>query len=218
MLRTLILALHHNSGRKMRDTDSRRRLVDMLSSGTTGAERINTDIFLPDLHIDIFFYIRHHIAGYKRSLSFSGCVKRRNTNQPVHTFFRFQISIRILPIHLKCNGFDSGLFSIQRIQHFHGKSLFICPSGIHTIEHGCPVTGFRATRSRMQGNNGVVPVIFSRQKRFHTDILIGLNKFFHHLIDLRDQFRIIFLISHLDHGFNIIILRRQCRISCHIVL
>ena len=190
----------------------------MLSSGTTGAERINTDIFLPDLHIDIFFYIRHNIAGYKRSLSFSCRVKRRNTNQPVHTFFRFQISIHILPIHLKCNGFDSGLFSIQRIQHFHGKSLFICPSGIHTIEHGCPVTGFRATRSRMQGNNGVVPVIFSRQKRFHTDILIGLNKFFHHLIDLRDQFRIIFLISHLDHGFNIIILRRQCRISCHIVL
>ena len=101
MLRTLILALHHNSGRKMRDTDSRRRLVDMLSSGTTGAERINTDIFFPDLHIDIFFYIRHHIAGYKRSLSFSCRVKRRNTNQPVHTFFRFQISIRILPIHLK---------------------------------------------------------------------------------------------------------------------
>ena len=32
------------------------------------------DIFLPNLHNDIFFYIRHHIAGYKRSLSFAALV------------------------------------------------------------------------------------------------------------------------------------------------
>ena len=51
-------------------------LVDMLTAGSAGTVSIDTQIFIPDLDIDVFLNIRHDIAGYKRGLSLSSRIER----------------------------------------------------------------------------------------------------------------------------------------------
>ena len=60
----------------MCNTDGRRGFVDMLTTGTAGSIRIDTQIIFLNIHIQIFINIRHNIAGYKRSLSLSCRIKR----------------------------------------------------------------------------------------------------------------------------------------------
>ena len=72
----------------MGDTDCGRRLIDMLAAGAAGTVGIDTaDRPSSDLHIQIFFNIRHNVAGYKRGLPFSRRIKRRDTHQTVYSFF-----------------------------------------------------------------------------------------------------------------------------------
>ena len=76
VLGTLILALNNDVGRQVGDTDRRGGLVDMLTAGSAGTVSIDTQIFIPDLDIDVFLNIRHDIAGYKRGLSLSSRIER----------------------------------------------------------------------------------------------------------------------------------------------
>ena len=50
VLGTLILALYDNTSRNMGNTDSRIRLVNVLSTCSTGTVGINTDIFISNLY------------------------------------------------------------------------------------------------------------------------------------------------------------------------
>ena len=84
VLGPLILALYHNSGREMRDSDRRRCLVDMLSTGSARTVRVNSDIIIVDLDIKVFLDIRHYIAGYEGCLSLSVCVERGNSYKAVY--------------------------------------------------------------------------------------------------------------------------------------
>ena len=59
----------------------------MLSAGSAGTVGIYTDIFVPDLHVQILLDIRHDIAGYEGSLPLSCRIERGNTNQTMYAFF-----------------------------------------------------------------------------------------------------------------------------------
>ena len=87
MLRTLILTGNHNTCGEMRDTDGGRRLVNVLTAGTTGTVSIDTDIVILDLYFNIISQIRHDITGHKGCLTLTLGIKRRNTYQTMNTFF-----------------------------------------------------------------------------------------------------------------------------------
>ena len=65
MLRAFILTLNYDSGRKMRNTHCRGRLIYMLTSRAAGTICVDLQIIVIDLYINIFLYIRNHIAGCK---------------------------------------------------------------------------------------------------------------------------------------------------------
>ena len=68
----------------MRDPYGRIRLIDMLASRAAGPVSIDPDIFIGDLHIQVFVNLRHHVTGCKGGLPLSRRVKRRNSHQPVN--------------------------------------------------------------------------------------------------------------------------------------
>ena len=76
MLGTLVLALHDNTGRKMRDPDCRGCLVDMLSACTAGTIGIDTDIVIRDIDINVFLDVRHNLTGCKGCLALAGRIER----------------------------------------------------------------------------------------------------------------------------------------------
>ena len=201
----------------MCDTDGRWCLVDMLTAGTTASISINTDLIVIDLYIQILLDIRHNITGYKRCLSLTCCIERRNTHQTVNSLLWFQITVSICSVYLESNRFDTCLIAVQIIQHFQGKSFLICPAAVHTVKHTAPVTGLCSACTCIQLNDSILTVIFSGEKCLDTDIVKILLKLIQHFLNLRNQCRIVLLISHLDHGFHIFHLCNQILIGLHVI-
>ena len=120
-------------------------------------------------------------------------------------------------MYLECYRFDTCFLTIQIIQHFHFKSFGRSPSGIHTVQHACPVTGLGAACSCMQRHNCIVSVILAGKQCLHTNIFKTCFKFIQQFLNLRNDFRIIFFISHLDHEFHVFHLGGQLTINLHII-
>ena len=121
-------------------------------------------------------------------------------------------------MYLKGNRLNTRLVAVQIIQHFQRKSLLFCPTAIHTIKHSCPITGFRSACACIQLHDSVILIVFSRKQRFHTDTLKIRLKLVKDFLNLFDNGRIIFLISHLDQRFHILHLAFQIFVSLFIIL
>ena len=132
----------------------------MLTTCAAASVSVDAQILLVDLHIHVLLDIRHHIQRNKGSLSFSLGIEGGNTHQSVHTLLRLQIAIGIQSIDLKSHRLDTGLVTVQVIQHLQLKPLALRPSGIHTIQHTAPVTALRAACSCIQLQNSIVFIIF----------------------------------------------------------
>ena len=91
----------------------------MLSAGTTASVGINADILIIDFYVQVFLNVRHYIAGYKRSLTFSSRIERGNTYQTVNTLLRLQKSVCVLSVYLEGNRFDTSFIAVQIVQNFN---------------------------------------------------------------------------------------------------
>ena len=70
----------------------------------------------------------------------------------------------------------------------------------------------------MQGNDGVVVVIFAGKQGLHADVLILGDELIHVCLDIRQNSRVIFLITHLDEKLDLLEKLRQMMIDRDIVL
>ena len=88
-LAALVLALYHDACRNMRNADGRFRFIDVLAAGAAATVGIHPQLVHIDLYLIVVFDHRHHIQRSKRRMTASGRIKRGNTHQPMHAFFRF---------------------------------------------------------------------------------------------------------------------------------
>ena len=143
----------------------------MLSAGTRGAIGIDPDIVRLDLDIIVLCKLRHHLTGDKRCLSLALRIKRADPDKAVYAVLRAKEAVGIGSVDLEVHGFDAGFIAVHQVHDIHGKALLICPSGIHTEQHGAPVTGLGAAGTRIQGDNGIVLIIGACQQRGQADFL-----------------------------------------------
>ena len=80
----------------------------------------------------------------------------------MNTLFGFEIAVGIFSVNLEGNGLDARLIAIQIIQHIHCKTMFVRPSGIHTVQHARPVAGLCSACSRMERHDRIILIVFSR--------------------------------------------------------
>ena len=121
---------------------------------------------------------------------------------------------------------DIGLIMARRmtlegaevIQYFQRKAFLLRPSAVHTIKHSAPVASFCTAGSCVQLDDGILSVVLSGKKCLHTDAVKACLELVQHFLDLRDDLRIILLISHLDHGFHIFHLCFQIMVCLNIIL
>ena len=175
----------------------------MLSAGTAGTVRIDTNILITNLNIDLFVDIRHNIARYERCLAFSCRVERRNTDETVNAFFRFQIPVSVFAVDLECHGLHTGLITVQKVEFLDRKAFAFCPSGVHTVQHAAPVARLGSACTCVQFDDRIVLVKFAGQQGFDADGIEGCLELFHHFRDFRNNGIVILLLSHLNQSFHI---------------
>ena len=111
VLAALVLALNHNAGRKVRDTDGGFNFVDILTAVAAGAECVNAKIV--GFHHDVDFVVNlgDDENGSEGSVAARGLIEGRNAHQAVHAAFTCQHAVRIFARDLDGGGFDSGFFT-----------------------------------------------------------------------------------------------------------
>ena len=145
----------------MCDPDSGRGLVDVLTARAAGSVGINLQIIISDIYLYSVIYFRHDINRTEGCLPLAVCIERGNTYKSVNTMLGLEIAVSMITVHLEGNGLDSGLITRKIIEFLYAEALCSCPSGVHTIEHGNPVTAFGSARSGVNGNNCVICIKFA---------------------------------------------------------
>ena len=202
----------------MGDTDGWGGLVNMLAACAAASVGIDSEVFLIDFDIQVFFNIGHDIQGYKGSLAFALCVEWGDPHQAVHSFFWFQIAVCVFSVYLEGNGFNAGFVAVQEIQDFHSKAFSFRPSGIHSVEHAAPVAAFCTACACVKLQYGAVLIILAGKKRADAQRF----QFFREGIQLRTDFLrhrlVVFLISHFNERLDIVILGEQILNLLHGIL
>src|SRR3712207_1296990 len=87
-LRALVLALHDDARRLVRDPHRGVRLVDVLAAGAGGPVGVDLQVVVLDLHVAGLLDDRRHLDAREGGLAAVGRVERREAHQPVHALLR----------------------------------------------------------------------------------------------------------------------------------
>ncbi len=134
-------------------------------------------------------------------------VKRGNAHKAVNPFLAFQITVSIFAVYLYRHRFQPRFVAVQHVQQFHLVTSLCCPFRVHAVEHVCPVARLCAARSGMQGDNGIILVIFPVQHGRNVQLLIFLQKGIVHFPDFLIYAVILLLNAHFDECQNILVFR-----------
>ena len=74
----------------------------------------------------------------------------------------------------KSGAFDAGLIAGQQIIHFRFKPPPLSKAQIHAQEHLGPVLGLGAAGAGMDGDNGILVVVFATQEQLQFQVTQGL--------------------------------------------
>src|SRR6185312_5869795 len=149
VLRTVVLALHHDSGRDVRDAYGRIGLVDVLAAGTAGAVRIDAQISRVDFDFEGVVDFRVHKYAGKRGVPAIGGVEGTLAYQAVHAGFSAQQAIGIFALEFDRRGFDAGDFAFGDFQYLGLEFLAFPVVQVLAQQHRGPVLGFRAAGTRL---------------------------------------------------------------------
>ena len=111
-------------------------------------------------------------------------IERRNAHQPVHAVFAFQKAVGVVPLHQNGGAFQARLVAVQIIQRFHVPAVARAKARVHAQQPLGPILRLGAARARVEGKNGVVCVILTRQKRHKAHLFHLFGQGVHRLLGL----------------------------------
>src|SRR6185437_9463369 len=96
MLGSLVLALHDDAGRQVREAHRRFGAIDMLAAGPAGAKNVDLQIVRLYVDLDVLVDLRIYENRSERGVPARIGIKRRNANQAVNTDLRLQLPVDVL--------------------------------------------------------------------------------------------------------------------------
>ena len=184
-LRTLLLALHHQASRNMRQTNSRISSIHPLPSRTRRAEQIQTNIIPLQIHIELtsFRENSHRSSG---SLNSALSLSLRHPLNAVHPRFIFHDAID--PIsrrrQLEDNALESTCSTRILVIHFQLPTTSLSKLGIHTEQIASKNSSFVTTRTATNLDDGILAVVRVGRKQQYLNPLLHLRKLWLNLCDL----------------------------------
>ena len=107
-------------------------------------------------------------------------------------------------MHLKGNRFDTCLITIQIVQHFYGKTLTLCPAGIHPVKHLCPILCLGSAGTGMEGQNGVGGVVLPGEQGLQLGGFHALDQGVVLLFQFRQERFIFLFIAHFTQNHHVL--------------
>ena len=158
VLRALLLALHHDARRHVRDAHGRIGRVDMLAAGARRTVCVDAAIALVDVDLDRIVDDGIDPDGRERRVAPGIAVERRDPHETMHARFGLEPAIGIVALDEQRRRLDAGFFAVMHFHQFDLVALAVGPAGIHAKKNVRPVLAFRAAGAGMHFQICVVAV------------------------------------------------------------
>ena len=146
----------------MGDADGSGILLNILPTRSRGAEDV--DLQICRLNRDLRTVkgdLGEDFHQGERSMPPVRGVKWGQAHQTMDTLLRTQITICIFPSDTDGGRFYAGFLAFARIQDFGLIAILFRPAQIHAHEHGGPILGVCAPCAGVDGQQGIIGVIWT---------------------------------------------------------
>ena len=198
VLRAVALALHHDAGRDVGDTDRTVGLVDVLAAGARSPVGVDAQVLFLVFHLDLV--IDHGIDPYrgKAGVAPGLRIERRDAHQPVHAAFVLQPAIGVRAGDLQRGRFQPGFFASTLFQPFDLVVMLFRPACVHARQHQRPVLCLGAAGAGMHFEIAVIAVRLARQQAFQLLLGRDLAQPGQHLLGLGDDILVTLHLAEFD--------------------
>ena len=142
----------------MRQSNRRRRLIDVLTTRTGGAVYIDTQVFTAHLDIHILCF-RQDSHRDRRRMYTPLALRLRNTLHAVYATLEFQDGVRILPFDGAGDFLEPTQIRLIRIRDLRLPALALCKFQVHFKKIRRKESRFLAARTRADFQDDIFPVI-----------------------------------------------------------
>ena len=164
-LRALVLALHDDPGRQVRDADRAVGLVHVLPPGALRPVGVDLEVALVDLDVGVVGQERRDDHRRERGVAPVRAVERRLANEPVLAALGLQDAVGVLAADRHRRALQTGLLPRARLEQIDLEPPFGCPALVHPQHDLGPVLRVGAARARLQRDNRIAGVVFAVEQR-----------------------------------------------------
>ena len=180
VLAALILALHDDAARQVRDAHRGFHLVHVLAARSAGPEGVDAHIFGLHDNFDSIVNLGNDEHRGEGGMAARGLIERGNPDQAVHPAFGCEKSEGVLAFDADRGGFESRAFAGRQIHDGRAEPFAFRPAEIHAQQHFGPILRFHAAGAGLDGHDGVQAVVFTGKQRERLqlgDIGVGRGDF-----------------------------------------
>src|SRR5918998_4906547 len=164
VLAALVLALHHDARRQVRDPDRRVGLVDVLTTRSGGPVGVDLQVLLVDLDVYLIVYDRGDGDRGEARVPPRRGVERADPHQAVYPPLRREQPEGVLPRDGEGRALYAGLVAFGVLDDLEPEAPTLGPAPVHPREHLGPVLRVDATCPGVYREDGVALVVLSRQE------------------------------------------------------
>ena len=162
-------------------------LVHVLPPGAPGAERVDLQVRLVDLDIDVVVDLGRNEHGCERRVAPLVGVERRDPDEPVDAGLRLEVSVRVVARQEEGGALDPRLVALLPLDELHGVPVPVGEPGVHPEEHLRPVLGLRPPGPGVDRHDRVQRVVLAGEHPLELDRVQRLVDGGDLLLDLGSQ-------------------------------
>ena len=143
----------------------------MLASGAGGAVDLHLDVLRPDLHLYILRQVWHNLHRGEGGLPPGVGVKWGHPHQAVNAVLSPEVAIGVLPLDHNGGRLDPRLVAVLIVHDLIGKTVTLCPAGVHPVEHLGPILGLCSTSTWVDGQDDIGAVVLAGEQGLQPGLL-----------------------------------------------
>jgi hypothetical protein len=186
----------------MGEAHGRFRAVDVLAAGAAGAEHVDLEVLLGDVHIDGVVQFGADVDGGEAGVAALGGVEGGDAHQAVHARLRPQVPIAEGRADDEGGALDARFLAVLVVDHLRGPALGLTEPQVHAQQHGGPVLALGAAGAGGDGHDGVVAVQVPAEHHAQFGLVHPGPQLAFHVLGLAEHLRV--LAAEFEGGLQVL--------------
>ena len=170
--------------------------------------------------LDLVYLVKlgHDLDGCERGLTSACCVEGGNAHQTVNAVLCLEEAVGIESFYHDGGALNARAVAVQPVDELDLVVAALCPTGDHAVKHLCPVLCLGSARAGVEGNDGIVFVVFAGEEHLNALFLNGGGNLTKLVLNLVHTALVVFLDCHFGENDGILKPRAECVVIGYRVL